>query len=165
VDIDVFKPTLWSQFGASIDMIEESITACTDGLWARPERKPQFWYTVFHALFWLDRYLSRTAEGFTPPAPFTLMELDPGGTLPERVYTKAELQSYAAHCREKCISTLEVLTDEVALERCAFKRLNMTVLELHIYNLRHAQHHAGQLTLMVREDLDLGVPWVTKSKS
>ena len=32
----------------------------------------EFWYVVYHALFWLDLYLSGAVEGFAPPAPFTL---------------------------------------------------------------------------------------------
>ncbi len=164
MEMDVFRPTLWSQFGASIDMIEQTVAACPQELWSAPGRAPRFWYTAFHALFWLDRYLSDTADA-SPPPPFTLSELDPNGAMPERAYTREELLAYAAHCREKCITALAALTDETAMERCAFRHLNMTVLELHLYNLRHAQHHAGQLAVIFRQETGRGVPWVSKSTS
>jgi hypothetical protein len=35
--------------------------------------------------------LSASDKGFTPPAPFTLDEMDERGLLPDRVYTKEEL--------------------------------------------------------------------------
>jgi hypothetical protein len=53
-----------------------------------------------HTLFFLDLSLSGSVEGFAPPAPYTLSELDPAAVLPERVYTKAELEAYTEHCRE-----------------------------------------------------------------
>ncbi len=165
MEMEILKPTLWSQFGASIDMLENCIAACPDVLWGRRDRKPQYWYVAYHALFWLDFYLTESSEGFTPPKPFTLSELDPAGRMPERIYTKSELRAYLEHCREKCISRLESLTDEIALQRCAFPGLNMSVLELHFYNTRHVQHHAGQLAVIIRGELDQNVPWATKSKS
>src|SRR5512145_3330349 len=97
-----WKTIIWSQFGATIDMLEEAMRACPDELWNDRSQPMEFWYVVYHTLFWLDLYLSGPVEGFAPPAPFTLDELDPAGLLPERVYTKDELQSYLAHGRQKC---------------------------------------------------------------
>src|SRR5918998_3771476 len=97
---------LWQQFGASIDMLEDSLLACPDELWNDRSQQPEFWYLVYHTLFWLDLYLSGSAEGFTPPAPFTLDELDPAGLLPERPYTKDELHTYLEHSRRKCRATI-----------------------------------------------------------
>ncbi len=69
------------QFGAAIDMLENAVRACPADLWADQTQHVRFWYTVYHALFWLDLYLSGSLEGFAPPEPFTLAELDPAGVL------------------------------------------------------------------------------------
>jgi hypothetical protein len=98
----ILKTGIWEQFGASIDMLDNAVRACPDQLWCaplwhKPKGKPeyaQFWYIAYQALFWLDLYLSGSTEGFAPPSPFTLDELDPAGLLPERPYTKGELQAY-----------------------------------------------------------------------
>ena|SRR5258705_8607961 len=82
--IATWKPILWQQFGAAIDMLENALLACPEDLWNDRSRRPEYWYVVFHTLFFLDFYLSDSPEGFTPPAPFTLDELDPAGLLPER---------------------------------------------------------------------------------
>ena len=37
-------------------------------------------------------------------------------------------------------------------------------LLLHLYNMRHVQHHAAQLNLILRQVLDKGSPWVFKAK-
>ena len=121
-----WRMIIWQQFGAAIDMLDNALRACPDELWRdrlwdtlseRPEYS-QFWYVVYHTLFWLDLYLSGAVEGFVPPAPFTLDELDPAGLLPERPYTKDELQAYLDYARKKCQATIEALTDESAQQRC-----------------------------------------------
>ena len=33
---------LWAQLGASIDMLENAIEACPDGLWSDPSRRPEW---------------------------------------------------------------------------------------------------------------------------
>ena len=82
----VWRTALWQQYGAAIDMLDNAIIACPDDVWNDPSRQPQsqFWYIAFHTLFFLDFYLSETEDGFAPPAPFTLDELDPAGVYPER---------------------------------------------------------------------------------
>lgn len=73
-------------------MLENAVVACPDELWSDRSRQPEFWYVAYHTLFWLDFYFSEPLEEFAPPAPFTLEELDPAGVIPERPYTKAEIQ-------------------------------------------------------------------------
>ncbi len=146
-------------------MLENALLACPDELWRDRSRRPEFWYVVYHTLFFLDFYLSGSAEGFTPPAPFTLDELDPAGLLPERVYTKDELRTYLQHGRNKCRATIEALTDERARQRCEFERPDLTVSESLLYNMRHVQHHAAQLNLILRETTDSAPRWVATTKS
>jgi hypothetical protein len=41
-----------------------------------------------------------------------------------------------------------------------FRRRKCSRAELHVYNVRHIQHHAAQLILRLRLDTDVDVPWV-----
>jgi hypothetical protein len=164
---------IWQQFGAAIDMLENALLACPDALWRERlwnDRSPQpefseFWYVVYHTLFWLDLYLSGSVEGFAPPAPFTLDELDPAGLLPERPYTKDELVTYLDHGRKKCRATIEALTDEQARQRCRFSWGEVSFAELLLYNMRHVQEHAAQLNLILGQKLDSAPGWVAQAKS
>ena len=160
-----WRTVLWSQFGAAIDMLENALRACPDELWSDRTQHLQFWYVVYHTLFWLDLYLSGSAEGFAPPAPFTLDELDPAGVLPERAYTKAELQSYVNHGRHKCRATIETLTDEGAHAPCVFPWGEMSFLELLLYNMRHVQEHASQLGLILGLNFDSAPGWVGRAEN
>jgi DinB family protein len=148
------KTSLWRQFGATIDTLDNALHACPDELWQDPmwpatqvPERPQVWYVVYHALFWLDLYLTGAEEGFVPPAPFTLIEQDDTGPIPERPYTKAELQGYLNDCRKRCKATIEALTDEKAQQHCRFGWGECSFLELLMYNMRHTQEHASQLNL------------------
>jgi hypothetical protein len=161
----IWREVLWRQFGAAIDMLENALLACPDEIWGDRSKRPEFWYVVYHTLFFLDLYLSGSVAGFAPPAPFTLDELDPEGVLPERPYTKDELQTYLEHGRRKCRSTLEALTEETARRRCEFEWIELSGAELLLYNLRHVQHHAAQLNLILRQTTDSAPGWVARAKS
>ncbi|HEX7185503.1 MAG TPA: DinB family protein [Thermoanaerobaculia bacterium] len=158
----LWRAILWQQFGAAIDMLENAMAACPDELWSDRSQRPEFWYAVYHTLFFLDLYLSESVEGFVPPAPFTLDELEPAGVLPERPYTKEELHAYLEHGREKCRATIEGLTDEKARRRCGFEWLDVSGAEALLYNMRHVQHHAAQLNLILRQKTGSAPRWVAR---
>ena len=160
----VWSGVLWPQFGAAIDMLENAATACPDELWSDDDRSPAFWYSVYHTLFYLDLYLSGSVVAFAPPAPFTLSELDPAGVRPERLYAKAELRAYLDHCRTKCRSTLAALTDAAAAEPSGIPWFDGSMAELHLYNMRHVQHHAAQLNLILRAKTDSAPAWVKRTR-
>ena len=155
---------LWRQFGAAIDMLANAVAACPEPLWGDRTRQPEFWYLVYHTLFWLDLYLSGAVAGFAPPEPFTLDELDPKGLKPERVYAKHELMAYLRHGREKCRAAIAASTPASTRRRHAFGWGEVSGGELFLYNLRHVQHHAGQLHLILRQATDSTPGWVGRAK-
>ena len=161
----VLKETIWSQFGAAIDMLENAIDASPEELWGNRSRQPEFWYIAYHTLFWLDFYSSESSDGFNPPPPFTLSEFDEEGILPERVYSKEEVKSYLEHGRKKCRERIETLTDEKAAQHFVFYTLDLPSLEMILYNMRHVQHHTAQLNLLLRQNINSAPRWVRRSKT
>ncbi len=160
----LFRSAIWSQFGASIDMLANVIAACPDDLWYDETGRPQFSHLVFHTLFWLDRYLSGDSDDFRPPAPFTMEEMKPDGKKPEKPFNKAELLRYLDYARAKCRSVVTNLTDDKAWSRHRFGWGEASFAELLIYNLRHVQHGVGQLNLMLRQSDDIAAKWVAQSE-
>ena len=73
-----FKETIWRQFGASIDMLENAIALCPSKFW---DTEKKFWYITYHCLFYLDYYLTLEPDKFSPPSPYTLSEFDPNRAL------------------------------------------------------------------------------------
>jgi len=170
---EIWKNALRRQFGASMDMFANAVRACPDELWTAsmwkvpngPSGFSAFWYVIFHTLFWLDLYLSGSAEGFTPPAPYTLRELDPQGVLPERVYSRDELLAYLSHCRQKCKDTILRLTDTSASRICYFLWMKEGILfaELLLDTLRHIQEHGAQLSMFLGQ-AGINARWIGQGK-
>lgn len=170
--MDTFLKTgIWQQFGASIDFLAQTINACPDTLWRAPlwrtPNKPpelaQFWYVAYHTLFWLDLYLTGTEEGYLPPVPFTLIEQDDEGPIPERTYTKDDLLAFLKDCRQRCQDTIEALTEESARRQCVFGWGECSFLELLIYNLRHVHGHASQLNMLLGQNGVSAPDWVARA--
>jgi len=160
-----WKSIIWQQFSSAIEMLENALVACPDELWRDTAQQPQFWYVVYHTLFYLDAYSSDSLETFAPPAPFTLSELDPSGVLPDRVYSKEELRTYLEYGRARCRTALETLSEGRARQRCGFQWKDLTAAELFVDNLRHVQHHVAQLNLILRQRTGSAPGWVPKSKT
>ncbi len=160
-----WKSIIYSQFGAAIDMLDNAMRACPVELWRERVHELEFWYVAYHTLFWLDLYLDGSEEGFAPPAPFTLIETDPDEKLPEQPYSKDELHAYLEHCRAKCRATILALTDEQAQRRCKFPRRELSFMELLLYNMRHVQEHASQLSLVLGQRGVSAPGWVGRAKS
>jgi hypothetical protein len=165
---------LWRQFGAAIDMFGDSLRDCPDELWEKnlwedhPDQWvaagfPAFWYLGYHTLFWLDLYLTGTEEGFAPPAPFELVEMEPGGSLP-RTYARPELLQYLEYCRRKCREVISGLSTEQAQRVCRFSWGELSFAELQLYNLRHVQEHGAQLRMFLGQQAGKSTRWVTRAK-
>ena len=159
-----WKDIIWHQFGASIDMLENAIKDCPDRVWGDKPGFHEFWYIAYHTLFFLDFYMSETDKNFAPPKPFTLGELDPAGVLPDRVYSKEELLKYLEYGRTKSRKVINAMTEQKAQRACGFERKDFSVAELYIYNMRHVQHHAAQLNLLLRQKIDAAPSWVSQTK-
>jgi hypothetical protein len=157
--------SLWRQFSVAIDALGAALRACPDELWERQlwEDEPDqwvakgfgaFWYLGYHALFWLDLYLTGAEEGFVPPAPFDLVEMEANEVLP-RTYTREELLGYLAYCRQACEKTVTELTTEEAYRLCRFPWGEVPFAELQLYSMRHVQEHAAQLSLFLSQQAGL----------
>ncbi len=161
------REILWRQFAATLDMFENALHDCPDELWSEsmwkdPSMGPEFsafWYVGYHTLFWLDLYLTGAIEGFVPPAPFTLSELDPAGLMPPRVYTHKELLSYLETCRSKCQDVIVNMSDEDAYRVCRFSWGQLPFAELLLDTLRHVQEHGAQLRMFLGQRAGTSAKW------
>lgn len=151
------------QFGAALDMLENAINACPDDQWDNPSK---FWYLAYHTAFWTDYYLSDTPmeNEYHPPKPFSLCEFE-DGALPERVYAKDEILTFLHHGRKRLQQQLQANTAEQLLhKRFTSEYKNFSLFELLLYNMRHVQHHAAQLNLLLRQGGTTPPDWVSRSK-
>ncbi|WP_435353489.1 DinB family protein [Emticicia sp. SJ17W-69] len=155
------KQILWRQFGASIDMLKNAIILCPTEFW---DTEKKFWYNAYHCLFFLDYYLTLEPSNFLPPKPFTLSEFE--DRMPERVYSKEELLTYLLFCRQKCQNLIGEMTDEISKSFWTneSKTMSYNVIEILLYNMRHVQHHAAQLNLLLRQEINNAPEWVYEAE-
>jgi hypothetical protein len=167
--INILKEGLWKQFGASIDMLNNAITLWPEDYWNSDKR---FFYNAYHCLIFLDYYLTIPPQNFTSTLPFTITgpEDVPEGAIddviPDRIYSKQELLEYLQANREKCRHIITGITKEKLKERWIKEdgNMNYTVLEILIYNMRHVQHHAAQLNLLLRQRVNNTPGWVPRAE-
>ena len=157
------------QFAAAIQMIRAAIEACPEQLWDDRTDGSPFWHLAYHALFYVDFYLSDDEKTFQAmdfhkdKAHFLPGDYGEYGGIvatPEYAFRKDQLLRYADHCLRKCGEIFEKLSDERALERCGFWWYELNVGEFLLNSLRHAQHHAGQLALLLRRRAGIGIEWL-----
>ncbi len=67
------------------------------------------------------------------------------------MYTQDELLGYLSHGRRKLHARLDALTDAGLAGHVAFRPGEFTVAEWLLYSMRHVQHHAAQLNLVLRQ--------------
>ena len=161
--LNFWRSAIRQQFHASIDMLANAIEACPDSAWPG-EGRGAFWYIAFHVLFFLDLYLSPEDEAqFQPLPPFGRGELEDEVILPERVYRKDELLGYLNHCRGRLDTVMAGMTEAWVAGPCPFEYRAMSNGELLLYNMRHVQHHAAQLNMLLRQATGSAAPlWVSK---
>jgi hypothetical protein len=150
---------LGRQYAVTLKAFGAALRNCPDELWERRlwDDQPDqwvaagfsaFWYLAYHTLFWLDLYLTGAEEGFVPPAPFDLVEMEAGESLP-RTYTRQELLDYLDHCRRRCEETIGGLSSDQARRLCRFPWGELPFGELLVYTLRHVQEHTAHLEMFL----------------
>lgn len=157
------------QFIASIQMLRKAIESCPEELWDDRSDGTPFWHIAYHALFYCDFYLSENEKAFEPPAmhqeqrhflPGDYKQFGGVVVTPEGCYERRQLIDYADQCIEKCRTVFSALTEEGARQRCGFWWYELNVGEFLINSLRHTQHHAAQLALILRRKADVGADWM-----
>ena len=163
--LDHFKQIVTGQFAAGLCMLNQCVQACRDEHWEGRVAVNTFRQVAYHTLFFADLYLSPNEESFA------LRDFHHrGGDEREPVnsvgLSKTETLEYVAICRRKLGPALDVETMGTLMGPSGFSYRRISRGELHLYNIRHIQHHAGQLSAYLRRvDPALremkALPWVS----
>ena len=168
--------TLWNQFGASIDMLKNIIEMWPHQYW---NSNSKVYYLSYHTLLFLDYYLTIPPISYKAPMSFTMTSPDKippdamDDLLPDRVYTKNEMLDCLRSCHQKCKAVIFSLTEESLEQKwidqpddiAGTSTLKYSVLEILLYNLKHVQHHAGQLNLLLRQETGEAANWVANAEA
>jgi hypothetical protein len=147
--IDYVKQILIGQFEASLAMLNQCLEACPPEHWEGQIANGTFRWVAYHTLFFADLYLSPSHEAFK------LRELNErGGDERQPVagvgLDKEDALSYAQICRQKMRDTIAAETPDSLAGSSGFDGYKISRGELHLVNIRHIQHHTGQLSAYLR---------------
>ena len=166
--VDTLKELLTHQYEASLSALNLAVARCPESSWNQRVATWTFCQAAFHVVFFADVYLQsgddieafkrqtfhvehkeafRDYEEFADHPPVLL-------------YAKSFVLTYLQHVRGKARETIARESAEVLAGPSGFQRRKCSRAELHVYNIRHIQHHAAQLSLRLRLDADVDVPWV-----
>jgi hypothetical protein len=150
-------------------MLRNAVELCPEDLWLATEYRNRFWHISYHSLFYTHLYVQPTEDDFQAwskhvpnsnylgPRPWAKNE---PFTIPEP-YTKSEVQEYAA----LCLAEVEKQVPLIRLEDSSgFSWLPFDKVELQFYNIRHLQHHTGQLIERLRKAANIGASWIGSAK-
>jgi len=146
-----------SQYHAALAMLRQAVEQCPDPLWADASYSNPAWHVAYHTLYYTTLYLQPTAEDFDPQELFRddvrgLDDSDPALAL-----SKDEIFDYLAICLEQVdqqITSLDLAGDS------GFDWLPFNKLELQFYNIRHIQHHTGELSERIGAQGGADIKWV-----
>jgi hypothetical protein len=135
-------------------MLHDCVTRCPPHLWESRIAHYRFCDVAYHVLSFTDYYLSPTDSAFVPRdfhpplAPGQEFNDEP---LPDPPLTPAQIHAYILTCRQEARDAIAAETEHTLAAPAAFRRREkMSRAELHLYNLRHLQHHTGQLSAHLR---------------
>ncbi|PKL12818.1 MAG: hypothetical protein CVV52_08560 [Spirochaetae bacterium HGW-Spirochaetae-8] len=156
---------LQKQLDAALHTLGYCIGACEDAEWQEAHGDYPFSQVVFHTLFYTDLYLGRDTIPFKQQ-PFHINhpkvfrdyeELE--RRVPVCLYEKAFCQEYLAHCLGKVATVLSSETEITLAAASGISFRKGCRAELHVYNIRHIQHHAAQLGLRLQLLTNKEMPW------
>ena len=153
------------QYRASLAMLKYVVEACSEDLWLSTNYHNRFWHVAYHALYYAHLYVQASEADFKPWARHqpNAQSLGPRpGTASEPVvlpvpYSKVEVLEYYELCCQEVAAKVPAISFEA---ESGFSWLQFNRFEVHIYNLRHIEHHVGQLADRLRTALNVGTPWV-----
>jgi hypothetical protein len=148
--LELVTRSLSAQYEASLCMLNQCVAACPDEHWEQKLAAATIRWAAYHTLFFADYYLTHGEDAFV------LRDLHArGGDEREDVecvgLDRAETLAYLAVVRQKAVETMAAENEASLAAPSGFRWMKFSRLEAHVYNVRHVQHHAGQISAYLRK--------------
>jgi len=143
------------QYHAGLEMLKLAIKKCPEPLWTSGSENRPYWRIAYHTLFYTHWYLEVDQKDFVRWE-FDEKEMASLWAKPpsETVYTKQQLLAYWEICIAKVDGAIDAM--DLTAVKSGFPNYPISKMEHQLVNLRHLQHHVGQLSellLAVRVDV------------
>ncbi len=159
MDDALFLDICRDNYSAVIKMLREAIEGCPAELWAERTDEPPFWQQAYHAVWYLDFYLSDTPKSFQGPAlaeeGTQNLETASGTIIP----SQEQIIKYLEQVNQKCGRVLKEAASRPLDAKNAFWWTGPTYAHRLIYNMRHAQDHVSALRSMLTRKKGKSLSW------
>lgn len=145
------RGVLKGQYHAALAMLRQAIERCPEELWTAGGHPSAFWQIAYHTLFFTHLYLQPEEKAFVgweqAREEYQFLEALPWPpNRPPKLgepYPQAEVLEYW----RACDAMIDAGVDRLDLEAadCGFWWYKMPKLDHQLMNIRHIQHHVGQL--------------------
>jgi hypothetical protein len=158
-------PLIQSQYFAALAMLEAAVDQCPVPIWDDAQDRNHFWRVAYHILFYTHLYLQPSDAHFKlwPKARGEAQYFGPiffeGNRQPilAAPYTPAEICEYLEFCRNEVRKQLATVDYDTP---SGFSWIPLNKLELQFYNIRHIQHHTGELYERLGARAEANLPWI-----
>jgi hypothetical protein len=164
--LDTVKQLLTNQYAAALCTLGTCIQRCPENAWDVKIGNGPFQWVAFHTLFFTDYYLAGNEQAFRDQQ-FHRENLKHFGDYielqyiePVTTFDRNFIEAYLQHCRQHAAAAIEAETTESFSAPCGFDRKVFSRAELHVSNIRHLQHHTAHLSLRLRLDHEIDIPWI-----
>jgi len=162
---DLWNNVLGQQYEAALGTLNYCIEHSPEAAWQGKVVRMTFDLVVFHSCFsptstWgqIPRpSSSRPTTGSMPSSLRTMKRCSRASRSSVTPKRRCLIICISAKRRRKKRSTRKPPDDLAAA--CQFPRKTFSRAELHVYNVRHIQHHAAQLIMRLRLDHQVDTPW------
>jgi hypothetical protein len=129
------RQALQSQYLASLAMLKEAVSKCSEASWDDPRDKDRTWHTAYHAVWYAHRYLLPTSKDH-------VRWKGHGRDNDGACISRKDLLEYIRFVVRQ-VPDLILHADFRA--GSGFSWYPVGRLEMHLINIRHIQQHAGEL--------------------
>ncbi|MBX2819285.1 MAG: DinB family protein [Rhodothermaceae bacterium] len=157
---------LTSQYEAALEMLRAAIQASPGEVWDSADYENRTWRIAYHTLHCTKMYLASSLETFSIWDGVIEGAESLGGSWEDPSKT---IVVEGVHSTDELLAFLESLLTElpkaiaaVPLEaESGFDWYPFSRLELHLNNIRHIQHHTGQIIERLRSQGVTGIEWLS----
>jgi DinB superfamily len=161
------KKSYSRQIGAAFEMLEHVIDNANDTTWTARISNVPFWQICYHVLWFTDFYFHANEATFQPQG-FDMKdihkyEIKPDSQMIENQkhpISKSNMKAYCKYTKQKANEFIQSINDTYFTTPSPFDWHGFPKIDLVDYNLRHLQHHVGQLDVILRREQNMGNPWI-----
>ena len=146
------------QFKPAFRMLENIIDICPKSLWSQRNIDPPIWQQIYHVLYGIDYWFSKSKDAFAPPV-FESEVNSVLGEISKGFIEKSDLLDYLKFVEEKTDKFFSDLDFDSAGGPSPIypKWSNLDVI---MEQIRHFQHHIGYLNRILLKCKLKPIEWV-----